>query len=385
MNYFDANATTPLSAEAQDAWIASNEALWLNPSAPYRSARRVEAALASARAVVADHFDVDPQRIVFTSGATEGNNACFAYRRRVDVDENAFVVTGATEHSSVSNAAQLHWSDKQHVILSCDQEGVPDLAALQKVLEERSVALCAVMAANNETGVIAPWQAVAQLCQRSKVPYLCDASQWVGKMPLNDLSACDFVTACGHKFGGPKGVGFMLVPEAITDSLLFAGGGQEGGLRSGTEAVALVEAMVAALTESETQRKTCEAMPNRFFEIVRTGCPEMIWVGQGAERLRNTQMVIPPICKSERWVAQLERRGFLVGSGSACSSRNTSGSRVLRAMGYTQQQAERAIRLSSLPQTTAEAWCALGEAIVDTHRYLVADAKSGSATVISID
>lgn len=234
LRYFDHNATTPLAPAAREAWLKAADEKWMNPSSPYRHAAAVRVRLEAAREALAARFGTDGDRLVFTSGATESNNAVFAHVARCSPDGKVAVC--ATEHPSVVEAAEFHFDDRV-VWLPVDPEGVVDLAALEEEIASGNLVLVSVMAANNETGVIQPWAEIASLCKNAEIAYHCDASQWVGKMPLEGLSGCSYVSGCGHKFGGPKGVGFLLVSSCDDPCLLQMGGSQESGRRGGTEDV----------------------------------------------------------------------------------------------------------------------------------------------------
>ena len=173
------------------------------------------------------------------------------------------------------------------------------------------------MAANNETGVLNDWSAIAKICASKGVQYHCDASQWIGKLPLTGLNRCDFVTGCAHKFGGPRGIGLSLLPKEKTEFRSFLGGAQEFGHRAGTEDVAGILAMTTALKTTETEAHTAKNRDAFIAELSRH-MPSVEVVGASAERLWNTVMLILPDFETMRWVHALEKRGFLVSSGSAC-------------------------------------------------------------------
>jgi len=230
-------------------------------------------------------------------------------------------------------------------------------------LRRGDVGAVVLMAANNETGVIQPWQQVLELCREAGVPFACDASQWVGKLPASGLGSCDFVSACAHKFGGPVGVGFLKVPESFQP--LLWGGPQEEGRRAGTENVAGILAMVAALEERQrlfqadldalTSR---QSIRDRWMEQLEAAIPGAEVLGRGVPRLWNTVSVLMPPAADcrRRWVVRLDRLGFAVSTGSACSSGKEVPSPVLASMGYPAQASDRMVRVSAGWETTPEAW-----------------------------
>jgi cysteine desulfurase len=377
--YFDYNATAPLRPEAKGAWLSATDDLWLNPSSPYRAAARVHAHLAEARARVADLFAVAAERVVFNSGATEANNAIFAHWAAT-LPAGARIGVSPTEHSSVLEAAKYFFGERV-IWLALDGNGAVDVAALQQVLSERQLAAVSVMAANNETGILNDWAAIAAACRAQGVPYHCDASQWIGKLPLDHLQTCDFLTGAAHKFGGPKGVGLCLLPVENLGFMSLAGGAQEFGHRAGTEDVASILAMVAALQGVE-----CGSAQGRDAFLVELGqvLPAVEVIGLAAPRLCNTALLIMPEFASVRWIRALEKRGFLVSAGSACSTDKQGPSPVLAAMGVEAGAMQRALRVSSGWATSVADWLALAAAMAECGSVFSSEADDSTSTVISI-
>ena len=377
--FFDYNATSPLRPEARAAWLAATDDLWLNPSSPYRAAARVHAHLNAARERVAELFEVAPVRVVFNSGATEGNNAVFAHWAAT-LPADARIAVSPTEHPSVVEAAKRTFGERVDW-LTLDVQGGVDVAAIQELLNQGKVMAVSVMAANNETGILNDWQGIAEECRSQGVQYHCDASQWIGKLPLRGLSACDFVTGCAHKFGGPRGVGLTLLPEANSGFASLLGGAQESGHRAGTEDVAGILAMVAALEVAEVG---CAEGRNVFLAELGQAMPSLEVIGIEVERLWNTALLILPEFASVRWIRALEKRGFLVSAGSACSTGKQGPSPVLATMGMEADVMRRALRVSSGWATSVADWRDLSAAIVDCYVVLQSEADGSPSTVISI-
>ncbi len=377
--FFDCNATTPLCPEARAAWLAATDECWLNPSSPYRAAARVHAHLADARQRFADLFAVQPQRVLFNSGATEANNAVFAYWAAT-LPTNARIGVSPTEHPSVVQAAKQYFAGRVHW-LTLDPQGAVDLAALQAQLQQGALSAISVMAANHETGILNNWVEIAALCRSQAVPYHCDASQWIAKLPLEGFDCCDFVTGCAHKFGGPRGVGFSLLPEIDGGFTSLVGGMQEFGHRAGTENVAGVLAMLAALEVAEPGSAQGRDM---FLIELRRHLPLVEVIGLGAERLWNTALLVLPEFASVRWIRGLEKRGFLVSAGSACSTGQAGPSPVLAAMGVDAAAMRRVLRVSSSRATTVADWQALALAMIECNVALRSEADDSTATVIRI-
>jgi cysteine desulfurase len=391
MLYFDHNATTPVLPEARAAWLEAVETFIGNPSSPHRLGQRAEAALQAAREQLAAFLGCDALDVVWTSGATESNNmvlhhfaraAGLAERRSPNrrvlargsakdraasefgAPDGAEAWVSAIEHPCVLAAADTGLPRRARRV-PAGRDGVVELDWLRDGLRKRKPALVAVMAANNETGVLQPWREVLAMCRENGVPFLCDAAQWVGKLPARGLGVCDFVSGCAHKFGGPKGVGFLKCPSGARLTPLLVGGKQEDGRRAGTENVAGVLSMMAALEARERLLAAGEQKPRlawreAFERGLREQLPGSEIVGAGVERLWNTVSALMPEADcQQRWVVKLDKFGCAVSTGSACASGREEPSHVLAAMGRTPKEAGRVLRFSSGWETTEEDWAAL--------------------------
>ncbi len=373
MPYFDHNATTPLAPRAREAWLRAADESWQNPSSPYREAARVRARLDQAREQLALLLGCPAGRVVFTSGATEGANAVFAHwARRLPPDRA--VAVNPTEHPCVLEAAREWFSPARLAMLAVDGDGVVTREAIETLLAAGAVGAVAVMAANNETGVIQPWREIGARCRDRGVAFFCDAAQWLGKVTAAGLGEAGWVTASAHKFGGPKGAGFLVVPEPSGDFHAQRGGEQEGGRRAGTEDYPAVAAMVAALAAAESSGVLRETerlgWRDAFVARLRAVLPGARVLGAGAERLWNTVSLALPHSENHRWVLKLDRRGFPVSTGSACATGREGPSHVLAALGLAADESRRVIRLSSGWETTPEDWNRLAQALAETEAEL---------------
>jgi len=326
----------------------------------------VKIRLDTARERFAALLDSAPERLVFTSGATEGANAVFAHWARA-LPTAARVAISPTEHPCVLEAARAHFGSARIGWLDVDRDGVVTPAALEKTLAAPDApAAVAVMAANNETGVLQPWPALAALCRRAGVEFFCDATQWLGKLPASGLGACGWAVASAHKLGGPKGMGLLQIPAPADGFHAQRGGAQEHGRRAGTENFPGVAAMLAALTEAETQKVLFETERLRwrdnFERALPAAVPGAAVVAAGAERLWNTVALLLPHGENHRWVARLDARGFQVSTGSACATAKEGPSHVLAALGLAPEAARRVVRVSAGWETTEADWGALAAA-----------------------
>ncbi|MGZ3410213.1 MAG: cysteine desulfurase family protein [Xanthobacteraceae bacterium] len=362
--YLDWNATAPLRAEAR---VAMTEAFDIvgNPSSVHGEGRAARKIIEAARDQVAALVGAKPAHVTFTSGGTEANVLALtpAIVDGQDRRRRERLLVSAVEHPSVSAGGRFGPPEK----LKATRSGTPDLAALASWLATAKAnnagMLVSVMLANNETGVIMPIRAIADLVHEAGGHLHVDAVQAAGKIPVDlDALGADFLSISAHKFGGPKGVGALIKSRDalhIFDPLI-PGGGQERGTRGGTENLIGIAGMGAAA------KATLAALPDmaRVADMrdglereLRAIAPNTVVFGvDGASdhppRLPNTTLFAVPGVKSETSIMALDLAGVAVSAGSACSSGKVAASPVLAAMGVPAELASCAIRLSLGPATT---------------------------------
>jgi cysteine desulfurase len=371
MIYFDYNATAPVMREAREAWLAVTEKLGGNPSSMHQIGTKASIALAEAREKLADYLGCNPLDLVWTSGATEANNTVMHhFARKLSPTMPIFV--SAIEHPCVDDSSKFYFGKRVKTI-PVTRDGAVDLDWLTSELADSRPGLVAVMAANNETGVIQPWQEILAMCQAYDVPFFTDAVQFIGKMPCKGLGQCDFVSGAAHKFGGPRGVGFLKVPHRSQITPLLLGGKQEGGRRAGTENVAIIAAMMAALDARERQIARGEHLLRKVWrdnfeaQFLRA-MPGATILGHNQPRLWNTvSALMPEGDRKSQWVIRLDKAGFAVSTGSACTTGKEEPSHVLAAMGVKSASALRAVRFSGGWETNEHDWDQLLKAIVKVH------------------
>ncbi len=378
MPYFDHNATAPLLPAAREAWLAAAESAWANPSSPHRAGARAHRVLADARERLAALLARPPERIVFTAGATEGNNAVLAWLARV-LPAGRRLALAPTEHPSVREAARAFFGPRL-ATLPVDYAGIVSLE-----LPEDAGAV-SVMAANNETGVLGPLASVAEACVGRGIPFHCDATQWFGRLPSRALPASALLVGGAHKFGGPKGVGFLVLPAGAEAFAGALGGAQEDGRRGGTENIPAIVAMVAALEacelRSDEERVERAAWRDAAAAAIEAGVPGAAIVGGAAPRLWNTLSLHLPAHANTRWVARLDRVGCEVSTGSACAAGAEAPSHVLAALGFSAEEAGRTIRISSGWDTSAADWDRLVAAVLAAWRAL--ETEAGGSFVVGL-
>jgi cysteine desulfurase len=346
MIYLDHNATAPLCAPAREAWIGAHDSAFANPSSLHRPGQRAERALDSAREQLAEHLGSQAADLVWTSGATESANAIIAHLSR---QTSSAIAVSEIEHPCVLEAAQ-RWFEGRLKIIPTDGTGVVQAAKLQALLSSESIGAVAVMAANNETGALQPWREIQQLCTQTGVPFVCDATQWIGRLPASDLGMCDYVFASGHKFGAPKGIGALFIRRDTPLEPMFHGGSQDRGRRPGTENVAFAVGLATAaellLAEHEAEHVRLSVMRAALEQGLRERIPDVVIHAEGAPRAPHITNVSIPGTSSESMLMALDLRGIACSAGSACQSGSVAASHVLSAMGVSPDIANAALRLS---------------------------------------
>ena len=345
MIYLDANATEPLRPEARSAAIAAMDCLG-NPSSVHREGRIARRLLEGARGTLAQRFG--PGEVVFTSGGTEANALAIH-----GMSSGRRVLVGATEHPAVLAAGP------GAVPIPVDGRGSVALEALEALLRDGPALVC-LMAANNETGVLHPIAEAAALCRAAGARLHVDAVQAAGRGPVP--VGWDSLALSGHKFGGAKGAGALVLAPGVETAALIAGGGQERGRRGGTEALPAIAAMAAAAACAPAP---LTALRDLMELRLRDVAPELVIIGEGAPRLGNTSCLALPGVAAETQVIALDLAGVRVSAGAACSSGKVARSHVLVAMGLG-ELAGSAIRVSLPWNATAadiegfvDAWAAM--------------------------
>ena len=361
MIYLDHAATVSLCPEALEAMLPYLTEQYGNPSALYESGRRARQALAAARKSLAETLGCLPEELYFTSGGTEANNWALlamaeAARERGD---KPFLIATEIEHHAVLETLRYgkHAGLLDFSLLPVSREGIADLGAAAPLLDRRP-ALVSCMGANNETGTLQPLRELLALCRERNIPLHSDLVQVYGQLPLGELlgeELPDLFSVSAHKFGGPKGVGFLYIRRGLKVGALLHGGAQERGRRAGTENVAGIIGMAAAaqaahaaLTKrGEKKRRLSEL----FFALLREGIPGLRQNGSAVKRLPghlnlcfpgiSAELLLilirrallrarelpapparwsPPMC-SLRWVAASGRQGLRSASASAGRTR----------------------------------------------------------------
>ena len=358
MAYCDHNATSPLRPQCRDA-IAQALTIGGNPSSVHANGRAARAVVEDARAAVAKLAGAVADDVIFTSGATESNDLAIrgAVLGAIEQSEKTSeritrLFVSAIEHSSVLKTAQSVAERSPGMrleLLPVTGDGVLDLEALRVALREgKGRGLVAVMAANNETGVVQPVKEISRLVREAKALLLVDAVTAAGKIDL-DASLCDYMTLSGHKLGGPQGSGALIARSGAPLAALLVGGGQQKGLRAGTEnlsGIAGFGAAAKAVLDDGAERSRIAVLRDRFEAALKAAVPDVVIFGANASRLCSTSNFAVPGLASENLLIALDLDGVQVSSGSSCSSGKIALSHVLKAMGVSDELAGASLRVS---------------------------------------
>ncbi|MEJ5224337.1 MAG: cysteine desulfurase family protein [Anaerolineales bacterium] len=352
--YLDYNATTPCDPRVVEKMLPYFGEIFGNPAnALHRQGRLAARAMDDARAQVAALIGAREREIIFTSGATESNNlAILGFARMNKNGVRKRIVTSAIEHKAVLLACKkLTEEGFDLVVLPVDKTGVVSLNAARDAIDENTL-LVSVHAANNEVGVIQPIAQLTELAHQCGALVHCDAAQAVGKIPAQvDDWNVDMLSISAHKIYGPKGVGALFIRggvNAIPLEPLWYGGGQEGGLRSGTSNVPGIVGMGVACqicqAELESESARIRALRDDFEARLIVAVPSVRINGAETERLPNTSSLTLPGIDADALI--LNAPEIMIGTGSACTSGAVEPSHVLTALGLDRAQASSTVRVS---------------------------------------
>jgi cysteine desulfurase len=351
--YLDFNATAPLRAEARAACLSALD-LPGNASSVHGEGRAARATIETARAAVAELAGVAPRGVTFTASGTEAANLVLTPRLAMPpgAAPPARLIVSAGEHACILRGRRF--AAESVAIAPLRADGRIDLDALARLLaRDEGPAMLALQGANNETGVVQPVAEAAALVHAAGGIVVCDAVQLAGRAPCSAAAlGADFLILSAHKLGGPKGAGALAAAssEIAVTLPLVRGGGQERGLRAGTENVAAIAgfgaAAACAATERAPEAARLETLREALAAEVAKVAPDAVVFGAGAPRLPNTLCFAVPGVGAETLLIALDLAGVAASSGAACSSGKVARSHVLAAMGISPALAAGAIRLS---------------------------------------
>lgn len=379
MIYLDNSATTPIHPEVLKAMMPYLKGGYGNAGAVYRIGRESAKAIQKAREQVAQLFNASADQIVFTSGGSEGNNMVFSYGMRCMLEERGkkHVVISQIEHDSVYEAATHMFKPSGKADIKDDfytqfihtkSDGTVDMKHLEALLDEdKSIGLVSVMYVNNETGAVNPVNHIGEICRERGVLFHTDCVQAAGCHPIDThIIGCDFATISGHKIYATKGIGAIYIKDkTLARSLIYGGANQEFGLRGGTENVAgivgLGKACDLICSDFGTQRVTVSLLKRLFYGnmisyLKEVNLEDRIHVnGASVGDVGKTLNLRVENIDSETLLLMLDAKGVCISAGSACHSHKSEPSRVLTAMGLSDDEARDSVRISfSSTNTPAE-------------------------------
>jgi cysteine desulfurase len=360
--YLDHAATTPVDPRVLEAMRPFLEGAFGNPSSLHWWGREAKKALDGARATVARCLSAKPEEIIFTSGATEADNLVISGVAQALESRGKHLITTSIEHAAVANACEALQARGWEVTwLPVDVEGFVGVDAVQAALRPDTV-LVSMIHGNNEIGTVQPMEAIGEMLGERGVLFHIDAVQTVGKLPIAlDTLPVDYLTLSAHKIYGPKGVGALYVRSgAPVPAPMVVGGGQEGNLRSGTEnlpgVIGLAQALELAMAIMPEETPRLRVLQEAFIADVLTNIPDAELNGPRDVSRRvpgNVHFSFPP-GEGEALVLHLDLKGIAASSGSACHSAVIEPSRIVKALGKSDEIARATVRFSLGRSTTHE-------------------------------
>jgi len=359
--YLDHAATTPVRPDVLEAMLPFlGAAAFGNPSSPHRFGRRARAGLEEARQRVAAAVGAEPAEVFFTSGGTEADNLAVvgSARAAAAAGRPMHAVTCATEHKAVLAAAHVVASTGgRETTLPVDTSGLVDLGALDEALAGRP-AIVSVMWVNNEVGTIQPVAEIGRRCRKANVPFHTDAVQAFGKVPVTmEAADASLLTISGHKIGAPKGIGALIARDRTALMGIIHGGGQQFGIRPGTEnvagAVALGRAAELAAAEQGDEVTRLGALRDDLAERATAAIPDAVRLGEPAVCAPHVLSIAIPGADAETMLMHLDLQGVAASAGSACTTGAAEPSHVLTAMGVPRDLALCTLRFSFGHDSTA--------------------------------
>ncbi len=334
--YLDHNATTPVLPEVLEAMMPYLTTEWGNPSSAYKFGAKLKSVVATAREQMSELIGAHPMDVIFTSCATESNNAAIAAALKANPSKR-HIVTSKVEHSSVLNYCMALEKEGYLVTyLPVDRDGLLKLADLEVAITDQT-AVVSLMWANNETGVLFPVERIAEICRSRGVLYHCDAVQAAGKVDIDVRKMpAGYLSLTGHKFHAPKGIGALYVRRKAPFSPYVYGGHQERNRRGGTESVPLIVGMGKAAELARKHlpdyEKKVRPLRDKLEEGILSSIPDTELNGHKTQRLANTTNITFHGIESESLLILLDKEGVCASSGSACLADSDEPSHVVKAM-----------------------------------------------------
>ena len=356
MIYLDHASTTPLDSEVLNKMLPFFNGEFANPASQYGAGRSCSLAVLNARDKIAKILKCKSEEVYFLSGGTEAGNWAIKGACAAQTDRGRHVVISSIEHPAlIESANDLQKFGYEVTFVNPDREGVISPESIKNAIRKDTV-FCAVMHANNETGVIQPVEEIGAICKEKGVFYYCDCVQTAGVLPF-PTNCCDALGISAHKFYGPKGVGAIYINSNAKISRLISGGKQERGLRAGTTntagVVGIAEALESAVKGSSENNAKIASLRDEFVNEVLSEI-EGTHLNGGKCRLPSNANISFDGCDGENILFLLDMKGIAVSTGSACSAGAVKESHVLKSMGLEEDRVKSAVRFTFGKDNTLE-------------------------------
>jgi len=367
--YADYNGTSQLKDSVKQYLIKRLDGPFGNPNAIHSIGNQIKSAYEKCRVHCAEMLGAEAHQVIFNSGSSEGISQVF-YSHIARSNCNKRILTSKIEHSAIRNACKtLDGLGFQVDYLDTDSDG--------KVIipkGDEGYCIAALMAANNETGVIQDYEEFAKWCESTNTPYFCDTTQLIGKTKFNfKESNLDFAILSAHKIGALGGCGILLVKKPEKLKPIIFGGGQEYSLRGGTQNYIGVECLTVALQDilkCEKKFQSLELRKNAFEKEIKHAIPEAIVIGEAVKRLPNTTLLSIPGIHGQALQIELESRDIFVTTSSACSDNEPETSAVLKSMGIQDDVGRSVVRISVDCDASEDDYSKISDAIIKAHKTL---------------
>ena len=377
--YADNAATTRMSQAAIDTMLDCMNNVYGNPSSLYTLGQKAKERLEETREEIAKIINAEPREIIFTSGGSEADNQAIISAANIGKKKGkTHIISTAFEHHAVLHTLKkLEKQGFEITLLPVHENGVVDVKELEAAIKDETI-LVTVMTVNNEIGTIQPIAEIGAVCRAKGVIFHTDAVQAVGHLPIDvKVQQIDMLSASAHKFHGPKGVGFLYAKKGVVLSNLIEGGAQERGKRAGTENVAGIAAMAAALKESVANMEGDKERLTKVRDYLIRGLseiPHSALNGDDKQRIYSNVNFCFEGIEGESLLILLDRKGISASSGSACTSGSLDPSHVLLAIGRIHDVAHGSLRLSLEENATIEE----ADYIIEAVKEVVAHLRSFS-------
>ncbi|MGE3610345.1 MAG: cysteine desulfurase family protein [Bacteriovoracaceae bacterium] len=355
MIYADYNGSSPLLPSVKTYLHKRIDSdLFANPNAIHSMGQKISLGIEKCRQIIADVFGCYPDQIFFNSGSSEGVSTILHSVLEFAPKEKNVVITSPIEHA-VMPAALSFYEDRRGFIIKkvkVDESGVIDLVDFQKLINEykSTVALVSIMGANNETGVIQPYQEIAKICRAEGIEYFCDTTTMMGKLDFHfERSQVDYAICSSHKLGALTGSGFLIAREPEKIMPYIFGSSQERSIRGGTQHYLGIETLAIAaknFDENKNKLESLELARLNFEKEIKASIPEAVIIGENSKRLAGTTLVGFPGIHGQAIQIELESHNIFVTTSAACSDNQPETSKVLQAMGINDQIGRSVIRIS---------------------------------------